>query len=107
MLEYNKNTPQEVKDKFFINGELYCTSCGNYKEVQQLKDYLNYNFIEHENKREPGIFEVKGSELDITFKYILKVRETEKTCAGIPDYFGIEIPLEAFIEPIKFPEYFI
>jgi len=113
--QQSREVPQEVNDKFIINGEKVSIYVKNEKEIEELIEYLNFDFVLHESRKNPSPTYIQNTEFIVSCKFnksVIAEYRNESFLSIIKDKpFNDKIldalPLDVFLNPEIYPEYFI
>jgi hypothetical protein len=107
----------KVESKFLINGKKYAVKIKGEEEVQTLMEYLDFDFIQNEIRKVPmrnkHFYNYNDFMVVSCFHKHSIVVDTEDDVLAIfgdsffDDKLKKAIPLKAFMEPEKYPEYLI
>jgi len=111
----SRKVTQEVNDKFIIDGEKVSIYVKDEKEIDELIEYLNFDFILHESRKNPSPTYLQDTEFIVSCKFnksVIAEYRTDSFLSIIKDKtFDDKIldalPLVAFLNPKDYPEYFI
>jgi len=116
-LNQTREVPQEVNDKFIIDGQKVKIHVKNIKEIEELIEYLDFDFVYHQSQKNPSRTYIQDTEFIVSCKSnrsIVAEYKSDGMAAMFNQYSGKEsynmedaLPLEVFFNPDKSPEYFI
>jgi len=116
-INQSRDVPQEVNDKFIIDGHKVKIYVKNIKEIEELIEYLDFDFILYESQRLPLPAYIQYTEFVVSCEYDRLIVASYKEDAILASAFQKDewfdelisdaLPLEVFFDPEDYPEYFI